>query len=63
MNKSFDIRQHNNNESNLDFDELLNNSIDVISQRILSKHQQSHSKERSTSIPKLNFSNVKEFQD
>jgi hypothetical protein len=39
----------------------MNTSIDAITQRIKIKH--SKSKDRSPSIPKLNFRNMKEFQE
>lgn len=58
MNKSFDI-YHNN--KNMDFDELINNSIDLITTKIQNKHNKS--RDRSPSVPKLDFKNVKEFQE
>jgi len=43
----------------LDFDDLMNTSIDAITKKIYDKH--SKSKDRSPSVPKLNFRNMKEF--
>jgi hypothetical protein len=51
----------NSSGNTIDFDELMNSSIDAITQRIQNKH--SKSKDRSPSIPKLNFRNMKEFQE
>lgn len=48
-----------NSQNTIDFDELMNSSIDAITQRIQNKH--SKSKDRSPSVPKLNFRNMKEF--
>lgn len=48
-------------QNTIDFDELMNTSIDAITQRIQNKH--SKSKDRSPSVPKLNFRNMKEFQE
>jgi predicted nuclease with TOPRIM domain len=50
-----------NHQNTIEFDELMNTSIDAITQRIKIKH--SKSKDRSPSIPKLNFRNMKEFQE
>ena len=50
-----------NSQNTIDFDELMNSSIDAITQRIQNKH--SKSKDRSPSVPKLNFRNMKEFQE
>ena len=53
--------QQQMSQNTIDFDELMNSSIDAITQRIQNKH--SKSKDRSPSIPKLNFRNMKEFQE
>lgn len=63
MNKSFDFQQINSSKQNesLELDDLINSTIDVITSKIQKKHNQQ--RERSTSIPKLDFKNVKEFQE
>jgi hypothetical protein len=55
------VNNNNNSQNTIDFDELMNSSIDALTQRIQNKH--SKSKDRSPSIPKLNFRNMKEFQE
>ena len=55
------MRLSNHQGNTIDFEELMNTSIDAITQRIVNKH--SKSKERSPSVPKLNFRNMKEFQE
>ena len=59
MNKSFDIAHQNNNV--LKFDDLMNTSIDLITNKIQSKHNKS--RDRSPSVPKLDFKQVKELQE
>eukprot|EP00347_Sterkiella_histriomuscorum_P018372 403345752 len=58
MNKSFDIHQNNKSVA---FDDLMNTSIDLIASKIQNKHNKS--RDRSPSIPKLDFKCMKEFQD
>ena len=55
------VRVSNHNPQTIEFDELMNTSIDAITQRI--KMKNSKSKDRSPSVPKLNFRNMKEFQE
>lgn len=55
------MRVSNHNPQTIEFDELMNTSIDAITQRI--KMKNSKSKDRSPSVPKLNFRNMKEFQE
>lgn len=56
------VNNHQQFQNNvIDFEELMNSSIDAITQRIQNKH--SKSKDRSPSVPKLNFRNMKEFQE
>lgn len=45
----------------MQLDELINSTIDVITSKIQKKH--SKSRDRSPSVPKLDFKNVKEFQE
>jgi len=49
------------NTNTIEFDELMNTSIDAITRRI--QNQKSKSKDRSPSVPKLNFKSMKEFQE
>lgn len=59
MNKSFDIAHQNNHV--LKFDDLMNTSIDLITNKIQSKHNKS--RDRSPSVPKLDFKQIKELQE
>lgn len=59
MNKSFDIAHQNNNV--LKFDDLMNTSIDLITNKIQNKHNKS--RDRSPSVPKLDFKQIKELQE